>query len=226
MTDAGLRAVVFDFDGTVLDSEGSIHDAWLAAFVEHGASFTHAEWSTLIGSSVDSPGAFSPREHLPRRATAPVDLEATYERVVARHATTIPTDPLPGVVELLDALDAADIPVGLATSSPSWWPGRHLPLLGLEGRFAAVVGRDDVGERAKPAPDVYLEALRRLDVADGERSRCVAIEDTPNGITAAHRAGMRVLAVPGPFTQGRCDAADAVQATLEGATVRDLRALI
>jgi HAD superfamily hydrolase (TIGR01509 family) len=97
-----------------------------------------------------------------------------------------------GVVELLDFLAGRGLPLAVATSAARETAERHLGRAGLLERFIAVATRDDVA-RAKPAPDVYLEAARRLGVAPG---RCVAFEDSSIGIVAAHAAGMRAVMIP------------------------------
>jgi HAD superfamily hydrolase (TIGR01509 family) len=98
----------------------------------------------------------------------------------------------PGVVELLDFLDARGIPCGVATSAQRATAESHLGRAGLLPRFAAVTTRDDV-ERAKPFPDIYLEAARRLGIAP---ENCMAFEDSTPGLIAAHAAGTMAIMVP------------------------------
>jgi HAD superfamily hydrolase (TIGR01509 family) len=115
---------------------------------------------------------------------------------VVRRLERIYRDELPlldGAVEAVERL-AGHWPLGLASSSNREIIDLFLELSGLAPTFAVTISSEEV-ERGKPAPDVYLEAARRLEA---EPSRCVAIEDSENGIRAAHAAGMRVLALPNP----------------------------
>jgi HAD superfamily hydrolase (TIGR01509 family) len=125
--------------------------------------------------------------------------------------------PCAGVVELLDAADAAGVPTAVASSSRLDWVGGHLDRLGLRHRFAAVVTRDDVGDeaaRTKPAPDLFLVAAERLGVPP---AACVVLEDSPNGVVAGRAAGMVVVAVPCPMTQALdLSGADLVASSLVG----------
>jgi HAD superfamily hydrolase (TIGR01509 family) len=133
----------------------------------------------------------------------------------------------PGVVELLDAADAAGVGLAVASSSPEEWVVPHLERLGLRDRFAHVATRTDVGgdpRRTKPAPDLYEIAVRRLDAAPG---RSVALEDSLNGLAAAQAAGLRCVVVPGPVTVGLDFAtADLVVASLVEVTLAGLAALL
>ena len=102
-----------------------------------------------------------------------------------------------GVVRVLDQAAALGLGVAIASSSPRQWIVDHLDRLGLPERFAVIACYDDVGV-AKPAPDVYLEAVRRLGVAPGE---AVALEDSRTGLLAARAAGLRCIAVPTAMTR-------------------------
>jgi HAD superfamily hydrolase (TIGR01509 family) len=131
----------------------------------------------------------------------------------------------PGVVELLDEAEVAGVALGVASSSSFNWVGGHLERLGLLDRFSAVCTSDDVGiERTKPNPDVYLAACAALD-ADPARS--VALEDSPNGITAARAAGMAVVGVAAGLTADvPLDGADLVVASLADVRLSSLSALL
>jgi putative hydrolase of the HAD superfamily len=132
-------------------------------------------------------------------------------RLERHHALIAENDIRPGVRELLDDAVAHGIPAAVASSSDSAWVGGHLERLGVLDRFAAVVTRDDVA-RAKPWPDLYLEACRRL-AADPSLS--VAFEDSHNGLLAAKAAGLRCIVVPNDITAGQdFTAADDVLPTL------------
>jgi HAD superfamily hydrolase (TIGR01509 family) len=135
------------------------------------------EWSAYLADQLE---VDLPPEEISERVLA---------RVLAGYREELPL--LPGAVEAVEGL-AARWPLGLASSSNREAIELVLELSGLGGRFTVTLSSEEVA-RGKPAPDVYLEAARRLDVA---APACVAIEDSENGIRSANAAGMRVIAVP------------------------------
>jgi HAD superfamily hydrolase (TIGR01509 family) len=190
-------ALLFDFDGLILDTETSAYETVAEIFVEHGVNLDLAWWHSILGTA-DRPHW---SDVLAAQLGHPVDRDALIARRAERRRVAI--DALPacaGVVELLDAARGAGVPTAVASSSPSTWVEDHLDRLALLDRFAAVVTSDDVGgdqRRTKPAPDLFLVAADTLGV---EPARCVVLEDSPNGVAAARAAGMAVVAVPGPMT--------------------------
>lgn len=192
-----LEAVVFDFDGLILDTEWAIFESAVAAFGAHGHTLTIEAWSTIIGTNADDDDSWWPNLCA---ATGVRDFElalfvAAYEQQDRSIRDRLPANP--GVTELLTALTAADVPLGIASSSSRAWLDRHIGRLGLTEHFATLVGSDLVGGVGKPAPDVYLKACADLG-ADPARS--VALEDSAHGATAAKAAGMAVVAVPSRIT--------------------------
>lgn len=221
-----LHAVVFDLDGTILDSERPIHDAWRWAYAQHGASFTPAEWASTVGTVDGNRGVFDPAGQLVARADRPVDLDRVLDDVRERSRTSIPTEPLPGVRELVAALQSADVRIGVATAANRWWPDLHLTRLGLADAFGDdVSGRDDVGGKGKPDPAVFERTMSLLGVPP---TNTVAVEDSVNGVAAARAAGCRVLAVPNPLIADQVRAAgpDAVAESLLDVTPERLAALL
>jgi HAD superfamily hydrolase (TIGR01509 family) len=185
-----IDAVVFDLDGVICDTERAIHDLWLEVFARYGCSFTSEEWSSVIGT--DS-AEFEPFEALVARATlalpAPEELRSSIELELEQAVCELP--PLPGVVEWMDEAEELGLPIGVASSSPRAWVEARLAGTGLDERVR-VVSCCDEHLRAKPAPDVYLDACARLGVEPG---RALAIEDSMHGVTAAKKAGMLCVAV-------------------------------
>ena len=180
---------MFDNDGLLLDTE----DAWTRAettlFAARGAVFTPEHKRDLIGSSHTI--AAAKLEAMLARPGEGVALMHELEALVMDEAKA-GVEPRPGAVDLLDALAVAGIVVGLASNSRRAFVELVVRSAGLLDRFAVVVTGDDVAH-PKPAPDIYLEACRRLGADPG---RCVALEDSPTGIAAARAAGMRVVGVP------------------------------
>jgi HAD superfamily hydrolase (TIGR01509 family) len=190
-----IRALVFDFDGLILDTELPIYAAWCALFEDHGASPpTIEEWSAEIGTvnGLDLHGM------LVERATRPVDLdEADVWRRGHRDLLLAEQQARPGVEDWVAEAEAAGLGIGIASSSEAEWVLPLLERIGLHTRFRYVVNAGGA-LRPKPAPDVYLEACARLGVAP---VHALAIEDSPHGIAAAKDAGLHCVAVPHQLTE-------------------------
>jgi putative hydrolase of the HAD superfamily len=216
-------ALLFDFDGLVLDTESATYQAVADLFTEHGLTVDLAWWHSILGTANHVHWA----DVLAEQYCRPVDRAALIAEREARRLPLIRAlPPCDGVVELLDAAAAAGVPCAVASSSSARWVVPHLERLGLADRFAAVVTSDDVGgdsRRTKPAPDLFLLAAGRLGIAPGD---CVVLEDSPNGVAAGRAAGMTVVAVPGPMTAGLdFSAAHLVVPSLAGLGVIRLGAL-
>ena len=205
MTSGALRALVFDFDGLILDTETPEFRAWQELFAAHGGSLTTADWAHVIGST-DS--GWDPAEELgrqTRRTYSSEDLRAAWK---PRQVELLALETIrPGVLELLKEAALRGLGLAVASSSPRWWVQSHLERLGIFDAFDAVATGDEV-ERTKPDPAVYLLALDRLAVP---ASAAIALEDSPNGIRAAQAAGLRCVVVPNDVTRHLdVSAADAV----------------
>jgi HAD superfamily hydrolase (TIGR01509 family) len=183
-----IQAVVFDLDGVLLQSE-EVWDAVRERYVrERGGRYDEEVQRAMMGMSAPEWSRF-----LHEEAGVPDDLEAINSEVVRRmleaYRRELPL--LPGAVEAVRRAAAA-FPLALASSSNRDVFEEVLELAGLTDCFRATVSAEEV-EHGKPAPDVYLEAARRLDVAP---ERCTAVEDSHAGIRSAKAAGMRVVAIP------------------------------
>lgn len=189
----GLDAVIFDFDGTIFDSETPIYLSSKAALAEMGLSLDLPGWATVVGHGEDDS-----YRALCRAVGADFDRAEFEERYDAQDRSwrdSLP--PLPGVERLTAELVAAGVPLGIASSSPSSWVEHHLERLGLADRFAIVATRDRVDGRSKPDPASFRYATEHLGAAP---ERTVAIEDSAPGIAAALGAGLHVVAVPSEIT--------------------------
>jgi HAD superfamily hydrolase (TIGR01509 family) len=214
-----LEAIVFDFDGLILDTESSWYAATAAIFEAYDVELDRTWVDSILGSS-DHRDWVDVLEEL---IGAPVpDAEDVRARRNAHHHALVAEERVrPGVTALLEAATDAAIPLGVASSSSLDWVDEHLVRLGLRGHFVAVLTRDDVAPgRTKPAPDLYAAAVAALGV---DPTRAVALEDSPNGVAAAKAAGLTALAVPGPMTAHLdFSAADRVVESLEAVTLPDL----
>jgi HAD superfamily hydrolase (TIGR01509 family) len=217
-----IEAVAFDLDGVLVDSE-QVWDAARRELVEErgGRWHDHAATAMLGMSSREWPVYL--RDELGVDLEPEAISDAVVERVAARYREDLPL--LPGAVEAVRRLGER-WPLGLATSSNREIVDLFGELSGLDGSFAVTLSSEEVGQGAgKPAPDVYLEACRRLGVAS---ERAAAVEDSTNGLKAAHAAGMRVIAVPNPHFPPESDAlalADARIDALDELTVELVEAL-
>jgi HAD superfamily hydrolase (TIGR01509 family) len=213
-----IRAVVFDFDGLILDTETSEYETVREVYEAHGVALTRDEWVLRIGTQ-SRPWLDELEE-----AVGPLtDREAIRLRRIERHHELIAAETvMPGVTELVEEAAAAGLALGVASSSRETWVGPHLERLGLRHHFECLSCRSETVP-AKPAPDVYLRACEHLGVAPAE---AIAIEDSPHGVTAAKTAGLWCVAVPNGLTAALdFSAADLVVSSLAGLSVGDLLAL-
>jgi HAD superfamily hydrolase (TIGR01509 family) len=181
-------AVVFDNDGLLLDTEEAWTRAELILFGRRGHEFTLDHKRELIGSS-RAVAAAKLEEMLGLPGEGFALMDELHDLVMEEALHDIPVRP--GALELLGALRERGVPVALASNSSRQFVQRTLHTAGVDGAFGIVVTADDV-EQGKPAPDIYVEACRRLGAPPGE---CVALEDSPPGVTSAHAAGMFVVGV-------------------------------
>jgi beta-phosphoglucomutase-like phosphatase (HAD superfamily) len=185
-----MFAIVFDFDGTILDSETAEFESHRQLFSDCGATLTAEEWCEGVGIVQPRDYWF---ERLCARATRPpVDYEQFVERRRAYFRARVCWEPMRGIGALLEEITGAGVPCAIASAATGDWVPRGLRDLGLAAHFAAVVTGDQVA-RGKPAPDVYLEAARRLGI---DPRACVAVEDSGPGLAAAGAAGMKTVAIP------------------------------
>lgn len=194
LTTDGLRAVVFDMDGLLLDSERIAYDIGRQVSLDLGIPWTHEVAMQMIGLNSREheallKGAFG--DDYPLEAHR-AEFGLRYEAVIA--AGSIPLKP--GVRELFDALEAAGLPRAVATSTRRSRALPKLDAVGLLARVHVVVAGDEVA-RGKPAPDIFLAAAERLGHAPAD---CLALEDSNAGVRAARDAGMRVVMVPDLLT--------------------------
>jgi HAD superfamily hydrolase (TIGR01509 family) len=189
-----IKALIFDFDGLILDTEGPDYQAWQETYESFGCALPLAEWAAEIGTY----GAFDPYEYLARQLGRPIDRAAVRARRRTRFAELIEQQAvLPGVEIYLREARERGLRVGIASSSPRSWVVGHLARFGLDQSFDCIKTADDV-ERVKPDPALYLAAL---DSLDAQAHEALAFEDSPNGALAATRAGIYCVAVPNRLTQ-------------------------
>jgi HAD superfamily hydrolase (TIGR01509 family) len=203
-----IEAVVFDLDGVLVDSEQVWDDVREKLAKERGGRWHDRAQADMMGMS--SPEWSAYMHDVIGLPESPDEInDEVVRRMIERYGESLPL--LDGAIAAIHGL-AARFTLGVASSSNRSIIELVLERAGVAGLFAAVVSSEEVA-RGKPAPDVYLEAARRLGV---EPERCAAIEDSSNGLRAAHAAGMRVVAVPNvhyPPAEDALALADAVAAS-------------
>jgi HAD superfamily hydrolase (TIGR01509 family) len=186
------QAILFDFDGVILDSEWPIYQTWKRLFAREGQELPQEQYVNCIGSNFD---VWSPQTLLEKLTGKSFEWEqenATRQRELTsdlNHAR-----PMPGVSRLLKHLSGK--PMAVVSSSSHNWVDGWLKQLELMPHFQTTVCRGDA-PKIKPDPDLFLEAAKQLNVP---ANNCLVVEDSLNGMRAAHSAGMKVLAVPSRLT--------------------------
>jgi HAD superfamily hydrolase (TIGR01509 family) len=216
-----IRALVFDFDGLILETETPAYQTWAEIYKEHGQVLPLDRWFDYIGREG---GFFDAADHLAALVGEGFDRDAARTRRDARKTELIAAlDVMVGVREYVADAKRLGLRLAVASSSSRAWVLSHLERLRLQADWDAVRTRDDVA-RTKPAPDLYLAAVEALGVAPRE---AVAFEDSRNGIAAAKDAGLLCVAVPNALTVGMdLSRADVKVNSLAETPLEDLLALL
>ncbi|WP_027087557.1 HAD family hydrolase [Cohnella panacarvi] len=211
-----IKAVVFDLDGTLVDTETCAYEAMRDIYKQHGQELPLDKWSLAIGTH----GGFDGYGYLEERIGRKLDRKAIHKQFWDLHEERVSKMPLrPGVLARLEEARELGLKIGLASSSQRWWIEKVTTLAGIREYFEAVCSADDV-ERVKPDPALYLHAAQALGVAPGE---AIAIEDSMNGLRAAKAAGLVALVTPNPVTSHMdFSGADAIVQDLEHITFAEL----
>ena len=184
-----VKAVVFDMDGLLINTEVLWREGMIEAAKAIGLDLPMDAFKRMIGTP-----AARTREILHEEFGAGFDVDSYLDDAGRRFHDGLDLENIlkAGVIELLDHLDAVGMPRAIATSSPHEAVEAHLTPSGVLTRFDAVIARGDY-ERGKPAPDPFLNAAKALGIAPED---CLALEDSHNGVRAAHAAGMMTVMVP------------------------------
>lgn len=215
-----IKALIFDFDGLILDTETPEFHSWQNIYREHGFELPHEKWGTIIGGSGHS--SFDAAEHLSLLSQGRLDSASLRGRNRLESNSLILTQkPLPGVVDYLREAKRLGLKLAIASSSEHAWVDSHAKRVGVFDYFDHVIARDDVPPgRVKPNPDLFLLALSQLDVP---KDGAIIFEDSPNGVKAANRAGIFVVAVPNQATSALAfEGADLILDSLSDLTLSQL----
>lgn len=192
-----IKALIFDFDGLILDTETPDFHVWQAIYQEHGFELPHDEWGKIVGGYGLT--QFDAAEHLMQLSQGQLDTVSLRDRHSSEsHALTLSQPIMPGVLPAIEEAKRLGLKLAIASSSQHSWVDTHAKRLGIFDHFDAVICADDVGAgRTKPNPDLFLLALHQLQV---QKNEALIFEDSPNGVKAANLAGIFVVAVPNPVT--------------------------
>ena len=196
MTRPTIRVLIFDFDGLILDTEVPVYESWKEIYRAYGLDLPLSVWAMCIGSEYGE--AFDPFVYLEEQLGASVDRKAIDWRRHRRELELVGTQTvLPGVEGYIADAKRLGLKLGIASSSDRGWVIGNLRRLGLLEHFDTIKTADDVGQ-VKPDPELYLAALDELGV---EAHESIVLEDSPNGVLAAKRAGILCVAVPNLLTR-------------------------
>jgi HAD superfamily hydrolase (TIGR01509 family) len=212
-----IEALLFDFDGLLVDSESVAFQTWQEAYREHGAELAVERWAAAIGTI----GGFDPLADLELSLGRAIDREAVQRAQRDRERALVSVQPFrPGVVDYLAEAKKRGLRVAIVSSASNAWIAGHLERLETVDGWACILCANGDAARAKPLPTLYLEALETIGVAP---EAAIAFEDSPNGIAAARAAGIFCVAVPNSVTaQLDLSAADLLVESLEAIPLREL----
>ena len=194
MRDGTLAAIVFDFDGLIVDTETPGFISWQEVYQEFGRALEIDDWRHATGYV----GGFDPAIHLEHLLGRRLDWSQIIPKREARNwELTLQASTLPGIEALMRSAKEHQLRVGVASNSGNGWVEGGLQRLGLRGYVDAVVTRDMV-INPKPAPDIYLKTVQTLSV---EPHFAVALEDSEPGCRAAKQAGLKAVAIPNRFSE-------------------------
>ena len=189
-----IRALIFDFDGLILDTEGPIFQSWQELYESYGGELSFSTWAQIIGTVSNE---FDHFEDLEKQIGYPLDRVKLSPQRRQRELDLIAEQPLqPGVETYIKDAKRFGLKIGLASSSPCSWVTGHLAQRGLIDYFDCIFARDDVNV-VKPDPELYVSVLEELKV---HADQAFVIEDSPIGVTAAQRAGLFCVVVPNALT--------------------------
>lgn len=192
-----IKALIFDFDGLILDTESPEAEVWTQIYKENGFDFPFNDWVQTVGGYGIS--NFDAADHLSLLSQGRLDSASMRSRHRSGSKALVLEKLIqPGVLDYIQEAKRLGLKLAIASSSHHAWVDAHTQRLGIFDQFDKIICADDVGVgRTKPNPDLFLSALNQLEVRSDE---AIVFEDSPNGIKAANQAEIYVVAVPNPIT--------------------------
>lgn len=208
-----IKALIFDFDGLILDTETPDFESWQQIYRQYGYDFPFENWVSIVGGTGASD--FDPHEYLEELSGLKIERKELQQQRSKDYLQNIDLQPiLPGVLDYLEEAKGRELRLAVASSSPLDWVQGHLSRLGLFERFDTIKTAEDV-ERTKPDPALFNAVIEEFEIQPGEG---LVFEDSFNGILAAKSAGLYCVAVPNPLTAEL----DLSRADLQLASLADL----
>lgn len=190
-----MKAIIFDFDGTIIDTETAWYMVFKDAYKKYGVNLSLETYSGCLGTNLNS---FNPYTYLTTHHNISMDLEEFKKMIQTNYAKLIENEAArPGILDLLHEAKEAGFKIGLASSSHREWIDKFTNLLGIDHYFECYCTADTV-TNVKPHPELYLQALEQLGVQANE---AMAIEDSPNGAKAAVTAGLHTIVIKNALTE-------------------------
>lgn len=190
-----VKSIIFDFDGTIIDTETIWYRVFKDIYKIHGVELTLEEYAKCLGTDL---GLFNPYTHLSTHHNIPIDLDEFRQHVQKTHAQIMEKEMMrPGVLKCLRDAKSLGLKIGLASSSNRAWIDKYLNSLGIRDYFDCICTSDTV-KNVKPDPELYTQALQKLAVSPHE---AIAIEDSPNGAEASVAAGIQTIVIKNEITK-------------------------
>ena len=214
-----IHALLFDFDGVIVDTEVATYQSWRDIYTEHGVDLALADWLPAVGSGSSTSGPFDAVAHLERLIGASVDRDAVIARRTQRKAELYERSPLlPGIRERLAEAEEAGLKTAIVTRNRDDRVRAQCALVGLDHQWHAVICANEHPTQDKA--DLYRQGLAALEVGAGE---ALAFEDSLSGVRAAKRAGIFCVAVPNDVTRtAGFEEADTVLSSLADYPLEDI----
>lgn len=191
-----FRALIFDFDGLILNTEVPEYKAWTEIFRRHNATLLLEDWVKVIGTT---PDAFNVIDHLQAQVSGSLDIAEIHREKQSSFWSLMEQETvMPGIEKIMTQARSAGMRMAIASSSPFEWVDGHISRLGIKDQFDFICTSEDVA-KVKPEPDLFLCAAKRLQV---DPQDAVVFEDSLNGVIAAKKANMSCVAVPHILTRG------------------------
>ena len=212
-----IKALIFDFDGLILDTETPGYNSWKDIFKNLGYNLKFQDWAPKIGNPLHD----TEEKILLKLQKTPTEIEQIkiernniYKNLLEKESLR------PGILKLLKNAKNLKLKIGIASSSDKNWITKHLIKYNILDQFLIIISKDDVSQ-IKPAPEIYLKALKALKIDNPKEA--LAIEDSPIGILAAKSAGIKCLAFPNNLTKNLdLQAADMILENLESIKLKTL----
>lgn len=190
-----IKAIIFDFDGTIIDTETAWYTVFRDAYAQYGVDLSLATYAKCLGTNLQE---FNPYTYLVTHHHIELDVEAFQTSIQQSHAQLMAKETVrPGILAWLQQAREAGLQIGLASSSSRQWIDQYVDTLGIRDFFDCYCTADTV-TNVKPDPELYLQALEQLGIKANE---AIAIEDSPNGAQAAVAAGLYTLVIPNAITK-------------------------